>query len=115
MKLKPFQLCTALLLTLAGASAVQAESLRCKGDLAQVGDSKASVLQKCGEPILKDWHCKPATPPEQSGNATGTTAQTVPCERVEEWSYNPGPGQFITILRFEAGELQSIKYGDRVK
>lgn len=38
---------------------VSAESLRCKGDLALIGDSKASVLRKCGEPVLKDSFCKP--------------------------------------------------------
>ena len=40
-----------------GASA---ESLRCKGDFAEIGDSKGTVLQKCGEPMLKDNFCRPS-------------------------------------------------------
>jgi hypothetical protein len=38
---------------------VHAESLRCNGDLAQVGDAKASVLQKCGTPVFVESFCKP--------------------------------------------------------
>jgi hypothetical protein len=37
-----------------------------------------------------------------------------PCETVDEWTYNPGSGQFFTALRFERGALSSIKYGARV-
>jgi hypothetical protein len=29
-----------------------AESLRCNDDLAQIGDSKSTVLAKCGEPMF---------------------------------------------------------------
>ncbi|QDQ27497.1 DUF2845 domain-containing protein [Chitinimonas arctica] len=93
-----------------------AEYLRCKGDLAEIGDGKASVLQKCGEPVYKDTYCKASQVVSNTGNAPGsTTVNVLPCEQVDEWTYNPGPGQFLTILRFERGELRSIKYGDRVK
>jgi len=34
---------------------------------------------------------------------------------VDDWTYNPGRGQFMTSLQFEAGKLSAIKYGDRVK
>lgn len=88
--------------------------MRCKGDLAQVGDAKASVLQKCGEPVLKDSFCKPTQTP--AGQPRGVvTPSVVPCERVDEWTYNPGYGQFMTTLRFESGRLSAIIYGDRVK
>ncbi|MGQ5524589.1 DUF2845 domain-containing protein [Chitinimonas sp. PSY-7] len=90
----------ALMLISMGLQA-HAEFLRCNGDSAQVGDNKASVVQKCGEPIARDSYCKPKE---------GTLA----CQPVDEWTYNPGPGQFLTILRFENGALVSIKYGDRV-
>jgi hypothetical protein len=97
-------------------TALHAESLRCKGDLAQIGDSKASVLQKCGTPFFTESFCKPANqivlPPASPGTPT---VNIVPCELVDEWSYNPGAGQFITILRFEAGAMTSIRYGDRIK
>lgn len=103
---------------------VRADSLRCEGDLAQIGDKKAAVLKKCGEPMIKDSFCKPVESTQtRSGTvaaaattATGTNTNVtvVPCEKVDEWIYNPGPGQFLTTLRFERGELVSVKYGDRV-
>ena len=78
-------------------------SLRCQGDLAQIRDSKAAMLQNCGEPFFTESFCKP------------TDQIFLPCQLVEEWAYNPGSGQFITILRFEAGVVRSIRYGERVK
>jgi hypothetical protein len=112
---------------LTGASA---QSLRCKGDLAQIGNSKGTILQKCGEPVMKDSFCKPAqsttsmtTPivtPTAPTNTTGNSASTTTnvtvntCQQVEEWTYNPGYGQFMTMLLFEGGSLTKIRYGDRV-
>ncbi|WP_411884138.1 DUF2845 domain-containing protein [Polaromonas sp. YR568] len=100
-----------------GASA---QSLRCKGDLAQIGNSKGTILQKCGEPVMKDSFCKPAQEtvtgaPIISGNSSNVTNITVnSCVQVEEWTYNPGYGQFMTMLLFEGGSLASIRYGERV-
>jgi hypothetical protein len=108
-----------------GASA---QSLRCKGDLAQIGNSKSTILQKCGEPVMKDSFCKPvqetvagapvvtpATAGTSGNSASVTTNITVnTCQQVEEWTYNPGYGQFMTMLQFEGGSLKTIRYGDRV-
>lgn len=107
-----------------GASA---QSLRCKGDLAQIGNSKGTILQKCGEPVMKDSFCKPvqstiSTAPvvtpaaPATGNPTSATTNVTvnTCQQVEEWTYNPGYGQFMTMLLFEGGSLASIRYGDRV-
>jgi hypothetical protein len=107
---------------LTGASA---QSLRCKGDLAQIGNSKGTILQKCGEPVMKDTFCKPTQETVSSStvvtpNTAGSTANTTTnvtvnnCQQVEEWTYNPGYGQFMTMLLFEGGSLKSIRYGDRV-
>lgn len=38
------------------ATSAFGQSLCCHGDLAGVGDSKASVLQKCRTPALPDGH-----------------------------------------------------------
>lgn len=96
--------------------AVHAQSLRCHGDLAQVGDSKASVLRKCGEAFFTESFCMRPDQLFQSHASLGAATEYFPwCERVDEWSYNPGSGQFITILRFHAGALILIRYGDRVK
>jgi hypothetical protein len=97
-------------------SGAQAQSLRCKGDFASVGDNKASILQKCSEPMLRDAFCAAPTPaggkrperPKDGGRQQG-------CVDVDEWTYNPGYGQFLTTLRFENGKVVSIEYGDRVK
>lgn len=95
------------------AQAQSTQSMRCKNDLVNLGDGKASVLQKCGDPVARDSFCKPvelATPSAEPGKSV-----VVPCETVDEWTFNPGRGQFMTTLRFEAGRLAAITYGDRVR
>ena len=95
---------------------VRAESLECNRQLVQIGDSKISVLQKCGEPIFKDSFCKPREPNtiDQINGDRKIIIDIAQCQQVDEWSYNPGSGRFITTLHFERGEVRSIKYGDRV-
>lgn len=101
---------------LAAPAQAQTHTMRCKNDLAKTGDTKAAVLQKCGEPVHRDAHCKPPekTAPDAS-RPRGPTVQVTPCEQVEEWTYNPGRGQFMTTLRFESGRLVSLSYGERVQ
>ena len=109
---------TLLALTTAWAllAPASAQSLRCKGDLAQIGNSKGTILQKCGEPVMKDSFCKKqdvvAALPATTAGGTAVTINS--CEQVEEWTYNPGYGQFMTMLLFEGGSLTKIRYGDRV-
>ena len=105
--------CFALLLLALTAGAAQAQSLRCKNDFTQSGDSKASVLLKCGQPLVKDSFCKPAEPVRQEPGSSPVVVVT-PCETVDEWTYNPGYGQFLTTLRFESGRLVSLRYGERI-
>lgn len=98
-----------------------AESLRCKTKLAKLGDTKADVLAKCGDPIMTDSFCQPiaiAAQPQgvQNGdnNVQNNTVIST-CENIDIWTYNPGSGKFMTHLYFSRGELQSIRYGDRAK
>lgn len=108
--------CAAIALQCLVATSAQAQPMRCKNDLAQVGDGKASVLQKCGEPVFKDTYCKPVErQPVPADGPARVVVNVQSCDPVDEWTYNPGRGQFMTILRFEAGTLRSISYGDRVK
>ena len=97
-------------------AATTTTSFRCKTDLVNVGDGKASAWLKCGPPLLQDAFCKPveATQPVLP-RASNTTVVAAVCESVDEWTYNPGYGQFMTTLRFESGKLVQITYGDRVK
>jgi hypothetical protein len=91
-------------------------SFRCKNDLVQIGDSKVSAMQKCGVPVARDKFCKPGGPVPANADGTRTTViVNSACETVEELTFNPGYGQFMTTLRFESGKLVSISYGDRVK
>lgn len=111
----------AALLAFAGPIHAETRSFRCKNDLLNLGDNKASALLKCGEPLVKDSFCKPAAALTPVEAATGSKAATVTivtpaaCETIDAWTYNPGHGQFLTTLRFESGQLTDITYGDRVK
>ena len=92
-----------------------AESLECNRQLVQIGDSKFSVLQKCGEPLFKDSFCAPREPNtvNKINGDRRVIIDIAQCRQVDEWSYNPGSGRFITTLQFEGGEVRSMKYGDR--
>lgn len=98
----------------APAAAEGASTFRCGLDLLSLGESKAAAVQKCGRPVAKDSFCNPTL------GSTGTAprrriAPNSTCETVDEWTYNPGYGQFMTTLRFESGRLVAISYGDRVR
>ncbi|WKB53178.1 DUF2845 domain-containing protein [Eleftheria terrae] len=106
----------ALLLVAAGATSAQAESLRCNGYSSEVGDSKLAVLQKCGEPLLRDSYCKPVRRTPEVPPVPGTTIVTVlPCEQVDEWLYDRGPGNLNATVRFESGRVTAIEYGRRIE
>lgn len=89
-----------------------AESLRCFGASASEGDSKLSVLYKCGQPVLADVYCAPVYLPGSLYPVPPVIAGTyVPCQLVEEWLYERGPGNLMAIVRFRDGKVQSIRYG----
>ena len=92
-----------------------AEYLRCKNESVNVGDTRSSLLQRCGEPAVKDTFCKPVEPTQGATTGTGTVVTVPSCRNVDEWTYNPGFGQFMTTLQIDGGKVISIKYGDRVK
>jgi hypothetical protein len=88
-----------------------AQTLRCNGQSAEVGDSRLSVFYKCGEPLLKDSYCAPVyysgtldVVPQPYAN------YVVPCQYTEEWVYDRGPGSFMATVRFRSGVVQSITY-----
>lgn len=90
----------------------QAESLRCNGHFTQVGDSRLSVLYKCGEPLLKDAYCAPVYyGPGQQPVPPQIAGFVVPCQVVDEWIYDRGPGYLMVTVRFRGGVVQAIEYG----
>ena len=108
-----------LSMLLAGAVSAPAvagpNSFRCQNDLVNVGDTKSSVQLKCGLPVLKDSFCKAGEARPLPSPPGAKVVINNACETVDEWTYNPGYGQFMTTLRFESGRLVSISYGERVK
>ena len=98
-------LALAFLLLLAPA---RADTLRCNGAIAAEGDTKLSVYYKCGQPVLADASCAPVyylgVPyPFPWGTF-------VPCQSVEEWLYDRGPGNLMATVRFRNGKVESIRY-----
>lgn len=103
----------ALFISLILPQSALAESLRCKGDIVEIGDAKIDVFRKCGEPALKDTYCEKT--PLKIKRADGQLDTLEHCENVEVWTYNPGKGQFWTNLYFTEGKLRDMRYGDRVE
>src|SRR3954465_439961 len=93
-----------LVVAAAFCTSLHAGSLRCNGDLAGIGESKASVLWKCGQPFFVESYCRPRGA-VQADPLFDTRWIILPCEQWDAWSYNPGSGQFITTLHFREGTL----------
>ncbi len=94
------------------ATPARAESLSCPAGIASEGDSRLSVMYKCGQPQLADSGCAPVfyagtlyVVPEPFASAY------VPCQVTEQWLYERGAGNMIAVVRFRAGTVQSITYG----
>ena len=101
----------ACVLGLACAGA-RAESLRCAGGIAAEGDSKLSLIYKCGQPQFADSYCAavyygswPNPVPEPFASAA------VPCVLTEQWLYERGPGNLLATVTLRSGRVQSITYG----
>src|SRR5690349_5795386 len=100
------------LLLVASFSSARAESLRCEGASASEGDSRIAVLYKCGQPLLADTYCAPVFYTGTFNPVPAPIAGAyVPCQAVEEWIYDRGPGNLLAIVRFRNGRVQSIRYG----
>lgn len=89
-----------------------AESLRCNGNIASEGDSRMSVLYKCGQPVLADSFCAPVYyAPTLMPVPQPFASVVIPCQPVEEWLYDRGEGNLMATVRFRAGVVQTISYG----
>ena len=104
---------TGLIVTVAllGCTAASAESLRCAGGLVAEGDSRISVAYKCGQPLLRDTYCEQVYVGPNLVPVPDAFAFNVPCQPVDEWLYDRGPGNLIAKVRFRSGTVRSITYG----
>ncbi len=101
------------------AGASSAQSLNCGGTLSGVGDSKFSVLQKCGEPVSKDFVCVPrpqvAWVPSPYPGGPAQQVLTQQCVPMEDWTYYRGQGNFLGIVRFYNGAIESVRDGEKMR
>jgi hypothetical protein len=93
-------------------SPASAESLRCGNGTADEGDTRLAVAYKCGQPLMQDAYCAhvfyaQTLQPVPDPYAT----YFVPCQQMEDWLYDRGPGNLMATVRFRFGRVQSINYG----
>ena len=98
----------ALALFGAFSNAANADSLRCGTNLVELGEVKAEVIEKCGEPIATDSFCRNEYLPQRYG-------YDAICRNVDLWTFNFGTGTFLMNIEFEEGRVSSITHGDRVR
>lgn len=88
-----------------------AESLRCSGGIVDEGDSRISVLYKCGQPLLKDSFCAPVYYNGALNPVPEPFASIiVPCQQTDEWLYSRGAGNLMATVRMRSGTVLSIKH-----
>lgn len=107
------------LVSLLHSPAASAQSLSCGGTLSGVGDSKVSVIQKCGEPMSKEFVCvlRPQVAWVLSPYPGGPAQQVVTqqCVPMEDWVYYRGQGNFLGIVRFYNGAIESVRDGEKMR
>lgn len=92
---------------LAALAAQNAFALRCGNDLVTTGDSKITVINKCGQPDWIDrWR-------EEVIDFPDTDYEFRAVRINERWVYNPGPRQFIRIVTFNGSTVSAIESGGR--
>jgi hypothetical protein len=108
----------AIACALAPVKDADAQGLGCGGRLVGVGESRASLVLKCGQPFATDTVCiriprvawtVPLHPREAPRQVV-----TEQCEYVDEWTYHRGPGNFMSVVRLQNGVVAQIRDGDRV-
>jgi len=104
--------CGVLGLSLGLNTAARAESLRCHGEIVSEGDTRLTVLRRCGQPALKDARCAPVFVAGRVQPLPEHLAALVaPCVTIEDWLYERGPGFLPATVRFRGGVVQAIFYG----
>lgn len=99
--------CSLAFFILALLATQNAFAFRCGNDLVTIGDSKISVLNKCGKPDWIDrWTEEIIDFPDTDQEHRATRIN-------ERWAYNPGPTQFIRIITFSDSTVSVIETSGR--
>lgn len=99
-------------LSVASMAPARAESLRCNGMSAGEGDSRLSLLYKCGPPLLAQSYCAPVFyAPTLQPVPQPFASVFVPCQPIEDWVYDRGAGNLMATVRLRGGLIESIRYG----
>lgn len=104
----------ALALLLAAAPLLapsEAQALRCGTDLIDVGDTRAEVRAKCGEPL--DVARRVVTQTIRQRVAAGAAVMRTVSTVVETWTMNFGPQKLMQEITFANGQVQHIRTLDR--
>jgi hypothetical protein len=81
----------------------RAAILRCDSKTVETGNSRFTVLARCGQPAGSvEWE-------EEVVQRLNFIESRSVFIRVEEWVYNFGPNRFLRVLRFRDGVLMSIE------
>jgi hypothetical protein len=75
----------------------------CGDHVLSVGDTKADILIKCGEPFYKSSHQE-----ELKEHFDDFDSRKV-IVTIEEWTYNFGPQQFMRVITFRNGTVVDIR------
>jgi hypothetical protein len=84
-----------------------ASQSQCGAQSVSVGDSALEVMAKCGEPAWKDERQEIIR--ERLDDETERKVYI----KVEEWTYNFGPNQFLRIFTLRNGKVTNIQTGNR--
>lgn len=79
----------------------------CGFDALAEGLTQYEVLRRCGRPFFADSRY------EESLLARDEMNRRLINKRIDEWTYNLGPNQFMRILIFEGGRLSRVVTGNR--
>lgn len=94
------------------AGPARAESLRCNGTSTGEGETRLALLYKCGPPLLAQTSCAPVYyAPTLQPVPPAFIGTVVPCQPIEDWVYERGPGELVATVRLRGGLIESIRYG----
>jgi hypothetical protein len=103
-------LATVALLVMTPAGSSYGQYLRCGGELVVVGDLTFDVLNKCGEPALKETRLVEREHRAFDANRGEFRSFSTTIE-VHYWTYNFGRHRFLYVVRLVGGKVVGIKSG----